>query len=144
GTVSIAKLIVEKGKGSAEKPDITVSGKLTVAASVCNEGTAFICGKGTAKLGTTSGNFDTCPIPTDVEEEDYADLSIYPNPTTSVLYIQSGYLPTGSACIYNVSGKLCKTVHLVGEEITEVSVDDLPAGMYILRLGSQALRFIKK
>lgn len=144
GTVSIAKLIVEKGKGSAEKPDITVSGKLTVASSVCNEGTAFICGKGTAKLGTTSGNFDTCPIPTDVEEEDYADLSIYPNPTTSVLYIQSGYLPTGSACIYNVSGKLCKTVHLVGEEITEVSVDDLPAGMYILRLGTQTLRFIKQ
>jgi hypothetical protein len=108
------------------------------------EGTAFVCGKGSIQLGTEDGSFDTCQISTYVADETYADLSIFPNPATSVLYIQSGELPTGEAYIYNVSGSLCQTIQLEGKEISEVEVANLPAGVYVLRLGSQALRFIKK
>ncbi len=145
GDVTIAKLIIEKGKGNAEAPDVKVNGKLTVTSSECKNGTAFVCGKGKIKLGSQTGEFDTCPpVVTDVYQEYYADLSIFPNPATSVLYIQSGELPVGDAYIYNISGKLCKTVTLQGKEITEVEVADLPAGVYILRLESQTLRFIKK
>ena len=145
GDVTIAKLIIEKGKGNADAPDVKVNGKLTVTSSECKNGTAFVCGKGKIKLGSQTGEFDTCPpVVTDVYQEYYADLSIFPNPATSVLYIQSGELPVGDAYIYNISGKLCKTVTLQGKEITEVEVADLPAGVYILRLESQTLRFIKK
>ena len=143
GNVTIAKLIVENGVGSQTAPDITVSGQLTVTNSVCNEGTAYVTGKGTINLGTTKGNFDLGKT-TDVIEDVYTDLSIFPNPTTSVLYVQSGELPTGDAYIYSTSGNLCKKVALHGEEISEISVEELPAGVYILRLGSQALRFIKQ
>jgi hypothetical protein len=144
GNVTVAKLIVENGVGDATAPDITVNGKLTVGTSVCLEGTAFVCGKGSIQLGTEDGSFDTCQISTYVADETYADLSIFPNPATSVLYIQSGELPTGEAYIYNVSGSLCQTIQLEGKEISEVEVANLPAGVYVLRLGSQALRFIKK
>ncbi len=143
GNVSISKLIVENGKGSHSAPDITVSGKLTVTNSVCNSGTAYVCGNGTINVGSTKGNF-VVGKPTDVVEEAYADLSIFPNPATSVLYIQSGELPTGDAYIYNTSGSLCKKVTLQGEEIAEISVEELPAGVYVLRLGNKALRFIKQ
>lgn len=143
GNVTIAKLIVENGVGSQTAPDITVSGQLTVTNSVCNEGTAYVTGKGTINLGTTKGNFNLGKT-TDVIEDVYTDLSIFPNPTTSVLYVQSGELPTGDAYIYSTSGKLCKKVALHGEEISEISVEELPAGVYMLRLGSQALRFIKQ
>lgn len=143
GNVTIAKLIVENGVGSQTAPDITVSGQLTVTNSVCNEGTAYVTGKGTINLGTTKGNFNLGKT-TDVIEDVYTDLSIFPNPTTSVLYVQSGELPTGDAYIYSTSGNLCKKVALHGEEISEISVEELPAGVYILRLGSQALRFIKQ
>ena len=104
--------------------------------------------RGLSILDKTRENEVTCKnsemIKNSVYQEYYADLSIFPNPATSVLYIQSGELPVGDAYIYNISGKLCKTVTLQGKEITEVEVADLPAGVYILRLGSQALRFIKK
>ena len=144
GNITIAKLIVENGKGTSDAPDITVNGKLTVGESTCLEGTAFVCGKGTINLGSQSGSFDTCDISTYVSDETYSDLSVFPNPATSVLYIQSGELPTGQAYIYSTSGSLCKTVTLEGKEISEVSVADLSSGVYVLRLGSQALRFIKK
>jgi hypothetical protein len=35
-------------------------------------------------------------------------------------------------------------VTLQGEEIAEISVEELPAGVYVLRLGNKALRFIKQ
>ena len=144
GNVSIAKLIIEQGKGSAEAPDVVVSGRLTVSEAVCNAGTAFVCGKGKATINSKTGDFDFCEVATYVDDEVYADLSIYPNPATTTLYVQSGELPTGDAYIYDLSGRIYKTVALQGEEITEVSVESLPAGMYIFRLGSQSLRFIKK
>lgn len=144
GNVTIKKLLVENGTGSSSNPDIVVNGKLTVSSSESKAGTTYVCGKGTINLGTTTGKFETGKL-TDIEDtEMYADLSIFPNPATSVLYIQSGELPQGEAYIYNISGKLCKTVMLQGEEITAVEVADLSAGVYILRLGTQTLRFIKQ
>jgi hypothetical protein len=140
------QLIVSKhfsGK-RATVADIVVYGKLTVSSSESKAGTTYVCGKGTINLGTQTGKFETGKL-TDIDESQlYADLSIFPNPATSVLYIQSGELPQGEAYIYNTSGKLCKTVLLQGEEITAVEVADLSAGVYILRLGTQTLRFIKQ
>lgn len=144
GNVTIKKLLVENGTGSSSNPDIVVNGKLTVSSSESKAGTTYVCGKGTINLGTKTGKFETGKL-TDIDESQmYADLSIFPNPATSVLYIQSGELPQGEAYIYNTSGKLCKTVMLQGEEITAVEVADLSAGVYILRLGTQTLRFIKQ
>jgi alpha-amylase len=144
GNVTIKKLLVENGTGSSSNPDIVVNGKLTVSSSESKAGTTYVCGKGTINLGTKTGKFETGKL-TDIDESQlYADLSIFPNPATSVLYIQSGELPQGEAFIYNTSGKLCKTVLLQGEEITAVEVADLSAGVYILRLGTQTLRFIKQ
>ncbi|MEE1183609.1 MAG: alpha-amylase domain-containing protein, partial [Paludibacteraceae bacterium] len=144
GNVTIKKLLVENGTGSSSNPDIVVNGKLTVSSSESKAGTTYVCGKGTINLGTQTGKFETGKL-TDIDESQmYADLSIFPNPATSVLYIQSGELPQGEAYIYNTSGKLCKTVMLQGEEITAVEVADLSAGVYILRLGTQTLRFIKQ
>ena len=144
GNVTINKLLVENGTGSTSNPDIVVNGKLTVSSSESKAGTTYVCGTGTINLGTKTGQFETGKL-TDIDESQmYADLSIFPNPATSVLYIQSGELPQGEAYIYNTSGKLCKTVMLQGEEITAVEVADLSAGVYILRLGTQTLRFIKQ
>ena len=76
---------------------------------------------------------------TGVNEHGERALSVYPNPVNSTLFIE-GLEPNSNVLIYNTLGMLVKSVNTD----KEVNVSDLAAGVYMIRCGSQILRFVKK
>jgi hypothetical protein len=71
-------------------------------------------------------------------------ISIYPNPVKDMLFIQSTEL-VKYAEVYDIQGKLVKTIL---NNAQEISVDDLKAGTYMVRLTTDkavtTLQFIKQ
>lgn len=67
-------------------------------------------------------------------EED--QIVVYPNPTHDMLYING--IDNQTLRVYDLQGRL-----LLLHEGTEVSVEGLSAGTYLLQIGTQVVRFIK-
>ena len=79
---------------------------------------------------------------TDVEENDAISISLYPNPASDVIRIE-GIEGIHDICIFNLMGQVVKTATIQGNE--EIHIDDLPAGLYLIRIDSlHAIRFIKE
>ena len=64
-------------------------------------------------------------------------IVVYPNPTQDVLMIQG--IKAQTLRVYDLQGRLLKT-----ENGTQVGVSDLAEGTYLLQIGTQVVRFIKK
>ena len=64
-------------------------------------------------------------------------IIVYPNPTQDVLMIQGAESQT--LRVYNLQGSL-----LLTQWGNQISVGKLPDGTYLLQIGTQVVRFIKK
>jgi myo-inositol-hexaphosphate 3-phosphohydrolase len=64
-------------------------------------------------------------------------IIVYPNPTQDVLIIQG--VQAQVLRVYDMQGKL-----VITERGTQVHVSDLSNGIYLLQIGTQVVRFIKK
>lgn len=64
-------------------------------------------------------------------------ILIYPNPTQDVLLING--IEAQDLRVFDLQGRLLKT-----ENGTQVNVSDLAEGTYLLQVGTQVVRFIKK
>ena len=141
GNVTIKELLVEKGKGSIEKPDISVTGSLKVtSSSTCLEGTAYICGN--AILGTTEGDFNNCTVDVETLAAD-ADFTVFPSPADEKLTITSSYLPKENITIMNLTGQVVKQIKME-QTIETIDVSNLTSGIYIVTDGTNVKRFIKR
>ena len=78
---------------------------------------------------------------TGVEETGLENVSLYPNPANDNLHIE-GLEGEHEVQIYNAFGMLVKTVNLDGSN--EISVGELSAGLYIIRIDGHPLRFMKE
>lgn len=76
-----------------------------------------------------------------VDENGAQNISLYPNPANDKIRID-GLNDNTEVRIYNVLGGLVKVVNVNSEE--EISISELPAGMYIVRFGASALQFTKE
>lgn len=76
-------------------------------------------------------------VPSSVEDVVENTILVYPNPTHDVLMIQG--VEAQALRVYDMQGHLLKT-----EQGKQVSVSDLPDGTYLLQVGTQVVRFIKK
>ncbi|WP_242920903.1 M1 family aminopeptidase [Pontibacter liquoris] len=66
---------------------------------------------------------------------------LYPNPTTGALHFdQLNFAPT-IAEVYDRLGRLVKRVHLTAPASPEVTVQELPAGVYLLQLSNGTLQY---
>ena len=74
---------------------------------------------------------------TAVENVQANSIVVYPNPTQDVLMIRGTEAQT--LRVYDLQGRLLKT-----ENGTEISVSNLADGTYLLQIGTQVVRFIKK
>lgn len=78
------------------------------------------------------------------DENQIAQLSVYPNPTSDNIYIKAENQQIQNVKIYDMSGKLLK----VSGKISKVPFSDFPAGVYIIRvettLGIKTFKIIKK
>ncbi len=80
-------------------------------------------------------NYHTTVI-TNTEGE---EITIYPNPVSSTLYIEN---VEGMAVIYNVAGQ-----HILSHDMDEsnsIDLSELENGVYLLRVGGQTFKVIKK
>ena len=75
--------------------------------------------------------------PTATENVQTNTILVYPNPTHDVLMIQG--IEPQTLRVYDMQGRLLKV-----ENGTQVSVGNLAEGTYLLQIGTQVVRFIKK
>ena len=76
-------------------------------------------------------------IDTDVNDTLANTILVYPNPTQDVLMIQGA--ESQMLRVYNLQGSLLQT-----EWGNQIAVSHLPVGTYLLQIGTQVVRFIKK
>ena len=74
---------------------------------------------------------------TDVNDTLVNTIIVYPNPTQDILMIQGA--ESQMLRVYNLQGSLLQT-----EWGNQIAVSHLPVGTYLLQIGTQVVRFIKK
>ena len=77
------------------------------------------------------------PTNTDVNDTLVNTILVYPNPTQELLIIQG--IESQTLRLYDLQGRLLKT-----EWGNQISVGNLSDGTYLLQIGTQVVRFIKK
>jgi hypothetical protein len=84
-------------------------------------------------------------VATAVGGEGYAPLRVYPNPTVGgQLTIASEQGQAGDVAeVYSLSGVLVATYPIAGE-LTTIDIAPLPAGAYIVKVGSRAAKVVKQ
>ena len=75
-------------------------------------------------------------------------LHIYPNPSSDqILVAKKIAFEKGSYDVMDITGKIVKSVSIGSQKLMSISVSELPAGVYILRMNSEigttATRFVK-
>ncbi len=90
-----------------------------------------------SKPSFQEGVFSILMNSTDLDEKVSLEelIHIYPNPATHLLKIESDIFPwlVSSASIYSLQGMLLVT-YLIADPHSQISVSNLPAGTFILRL----------
>ena len=79
----------------------------------------------------------TFSVSTATENVQTNAILVYPNPTHDMLMIQG--IEAQTLRVYDMQGRL-----LMQENGTQVSVGNLAEGTYLLQIGTQVVRFIKK
>ena len=131
-TVSPSTFVFENGtRATSAKPEIrfTAPGKYSVELSITNR-------YGVMKESRSDYINVKTPIDyTSIEEKGISDFSVYPNPFSNEIRIQSE--ENFTMTLMNAAGELVKTAS--GNTISDL--ESLPAGIYLLRLesGEQSL-----
>ena len=83
----------------------------------------------------------TCPI-LGIDDQNFTNISIYPNPTNNTLFISGNESPI-TVAIYNVLGKEVLSI----KNTNNINVQALPSGVYVIRIldgiGQTNRKFIK-
>jgi hypothetical protein len=82
-------------------------------------------------------HFATNEANADLNDTVVKAIVVYPNPTQDVLMIQG--IESQTLRVYNLQGSLLQT-----EWGDQISVGNLPVGTYLLQIGTQVVRFIKR
>ena len=77
---------------------------------------------------------------TGVDESNLLNINLYPNPANDKLRIE-GLEGQTEISIYNALGICVKTLTTNGNE--DIAIGDLPAGLYVIRMGNGSLKFMK-
>lgn len=97
--------------------------------------------KGTNACNWYFDDVEVFSTPTEVDDEQVANLALYPNPANDIIRIE-GLESSAEVKIYNTLGELVKTVVVGGN--AEINVSELSAGLYVVRCGETSLRFVKE
>jgi hypothetical protein len=107
----------------------------------------IISGDNVASRQANPSVIDTGENVEDFTQDNQGKISLYPNPTESILNIDIVGNTFDSIHIYSVTGSLIKTISDVGTN-TQVDVSEFSSGMYFVRLSSNGFvitkRFVKK
>ena len=130
-------LVIEHRSGAEEMQDIALIGRLVFV----EDSIQLLDKEGNILATEPIANIKKiCFEPsteTDVNDTLVNTILVYPNPTQDVLMIQGAESPT--LRVYNLQGSL-----LLTESGNQISVGHLPDGTYLLQIGTQVVRFIKR
>ena len=72
-----------------------------------------------------------------------ADINVFPNPTSGKLFISNrSDINIESATIYNIAGIKLKVFDVQSNTTKEIQVNDLPSGVYFLKMGNIVKRIV--
>ena len=129
-------LVLEPRSGKEVSKDIATIGKLVFV-----EDSIRLLDKEGNILATESianvKKIYFAPTSTDVNDTLVNTILVYPNPTQDVLMIQGAESQT--LRVFNLQGSL-----LLTQWGNQISVGNLPDGTYLLQIGTQVVRFIKR
>ena len=130
--------------GVEQQYALTQIGKITFA-----EGVMFLYDKMGVQLGSTPVNqvgkivFGEGPqTPTSLDETGVKSVQVFPNPTQEMLIVR-GLQGAQILRIYNVQGQLMQSVVTNGDDVN-LRVSGLQDGTYLLQVGAEIVKFIKK
>ena len=129
-------LVIEPRSGTEKMQDIALIGKLLFE----GENIQLLDKEGNILATESIANVKKiyfAPTSTDVNDTLVNTIFVYPNPTQDVLMIQGAESQT--LRVYNLQGSL-----LLTQWGNQISVGNLPDGTYLLQIGTQVVRFIKK
>ncbi|MDI9872525.1 T9SS type A sorting domain-containing protein [Flectobacillus roseus] len=69
---------------------------------------------------------------------------VYPNPCSEFMSIRLPYVTSGKVEIIDIQGSILKTIDFKNQELLELSVQNLPAGMYITRVQTTKANWVTK
>lgn len=73
-----------------------------------------------------------------------ANVNVYPNPAAEFVNVDFPNPTSGTVDIYTISGQLMHSVHFNKETHVNLTLDKLPAGMYLLKHDGRMVRVIKQ
>ena len=79
---------------------------------------------------------------TDVEELEYQQLAIYPNPTTGIVKIKNDDFR--EVKVYNTLGVLVRCFSTKGDDDFEIDLSDLPNGIYVLQASDESQQLTRQ
>ena len=130
-------LVIEHRSGAEEMQDIATIGKLVFV----EENIQLLDKDGNILATESIANVKKIcfapPTNTDVNDTLVNTIIVYPNPTQDILMIQGA--ESQMLRVYNLQGSLLQT-----EWGNQIAVSHLPDGTYLLQIGTQVVRFIKK
>ena len=131
-------LVIEQRSGAEKMQDIAIIGQWFFV-----ENTIQLLDKEGNILATEPVanikkiQFATNGTNADVNDTVVHTILVYPNPTQDILMIQGA--ASQMLRVYNLQGSL-----LLTQWGNQISVSHLPDGTYLLQIGTQVVRFIKK
>ncbi len=133
---SALHLVIEHRSGEDLSQDIAIIGKWVFV-----EDELQLLDKSGAVLATESlaeiKKITFFASTTDTENVQSNAILVYPNPTQEVLMIQG--VESQTLRVYDLQGRL-----LIATNGAQVDVEHLADGTYLLQVGTQVIRFIKK
>lgn len=81
------------------------------------------------------------PSPVSVNEYNSQKLSVYPNPCTESIRIQTNI--NDDVVMYNLQGAVVMST-VAMDEVTTLDVNDLPSGIYFVKSGNKTAKIVKR
>lgn len=82
--------------------------------------------------------------PASVDDVEKTDFSMYPNPATEIVNLSFNETIYTEYAVYDMTGRNILSGTINGESNTQISIESLQSGTYMLKVGNTTKKFIKK
>ena len=74
------------------------------------------------------------------------DFTVYPNPASSVLFVETVNAPSQPDQTYRITNLMGQTLvkGSINAETQQIDIANLPSGMYFISIGEQTEKFVKQ
>ncbi|MBH8559265.1 T9SS type A sorting domain-containing protein [Hymenobacter negativus] len=146
-----AKFVVERsatGEGFSAVRDVAAQGNSTTATAYATTDATPLAGLSYYRLRQVDldGSAEYSPVITVSRKASYESISLYPNPATDRLTLDLTAV-AAAPCevrLLSLTGQLLRHETLTGGQLQEVSLAGIPAGLYVLKVGSAVQRIEKR